>query len=131
VARSVGYRTQVPLPAAAEELSRLAVEVAPAWRLEHWRSKGELKALHRATGQPQESEWTDEKRAPASPRARWPPGPEGPVRRPLLWLAWRLRISSVRDALGGSDLVEGARGDGRTQTGSEKPAREEHVCCDR
>lgn len=58
-----GNRTTAPLPAAAEQLDRLAEGVRPTWRLEHWRSKVELETIDRAIGRPADNEWTPEKLA--------------------------------------------------------------------
>lgn len=53
-----GDRKKAPLPAAADELTRLAQGVKPTWRLEHWQFKVELETLQRAIGTPKDNEWT-------------------------------------------------------------------------
>lgn len=57
-----GVRTNVKLPAAAEEFEKLSQGVPSTWRLEHWRSKLKLEQLDRAIGLPKANEWTPEKR---------------------------------------------------------------------
>lgn len=58
---SWGDRTTVPLPSAADELTRLASAAPDTWRLAHWRSKVALETIDRQIGRPQESQWTPEK----------------------------------------------------------------------
>ena len=58
-----GSGRTVPLPAAAEELERLAREARPSWRVEHWRVKVRLETLDRAIAVPKPDGWTKEKLA--------------------------------------------------------------------
>lgn len=60
-----GNRKSVALPAAAEELGRLAEGAAPGWRLEQWRFKLQFETLDRKLSTTRPNEWTAERLAMA------------------------------------------------------------------